>query len=90
MRRAIETGAHVEATLPMVAHRQWTLSLPRAVRLSVLKAPGLFKLVEKALVRAVWWWQRPRVVAHRGEARPRAQAVAREIDGERVGAMGED
>jgi ribosomal protein S27E len=29
-RRSIETGAHVEATLPVVAHRQWTLSVPRA------------------------------------------------------------
>lgn len=36
-RRSIETGAHVEATLPCVAHRQWTLSLPRALMLSALK-----------------------------------------------------
>ena len=57
-RRSLETGAHVEATLPVVGHRQWTLSLARTLRLWVLKEPGLFKLVEKALVRAVWWWQR--------------------------------
>jgi len=57
-RRAIETGVHVEATLPFVAHRQWTLSLPRTLRLAVVKQPSLLKLVETTLVRAVWRWQR--------------------------------
>lgn len=52
-RRAIEAGVHAEASLPMVSHRQWTLSLPRALRLVVVKEPRLFKLVERTLVRAV-------------------------------------
>jgi hypothetical protein len=55
----------VEATLPFVAHRQWTLSLPRALRLVVVKQPALLKLVETTLVRAVWRWQRA--------SRPRGQ-----------------
>ena len=38
--------------------RQWTLSLPRGLRLAVAKRPALLKLVEKALVHAVWRWQR--------------------------------
>ena len=59
-RRAVETGAHVEALLPFVAHRQWTLSLPRALRLEVVKQPLLLKQVELTLVRAVWSWQRGR------------------------------
>jgi len=29
----------------MVSHRQWTLSVPRALRLVVVKEPSLFKLV---------------------------------------------
>ena len=44
-RRALETGAHLEAVLPRVAHRQWTLSLPRplprARRLAVLQGFSL-------------------------------------------------
>jgi hypothetical protein len=35
-RRALETGIHVEALLPRVAHRQWTLSLPYSVRFGVV------------------------------------------------------
>jgi len=31
-RRAIEAGVHAEASLPMVSHRQWTLSVPKALR----------------------------------------------------------
>jgi hypothetical protein len=38
-RRAIETGAHLESVLPRVAHRQWTLSLPYALRFEVVKQP---------------------------------------------------
>ena len=57
-RRAIETGAHLEAVLPRVAHRQWTLSLPFSVRFAVVKQPALLKKLEVRLVRAVWRWQR--------------------------------
>ena len=57
-RRSIETGAHLEAVLPRVAHRQWTLSLPFSVRFAVVKQPALLKKLEVRLVRAVWRWQR--------------------------------
>ena len=57
-RRAVETALRLEAQLPEVAHRQWTLSLPRGLRLAVARRPALLKLVEKALVHAVWRWQR--------------------------------
>ena len=50
-RRALVTGVELEATLPFVAHRQWTLSLPRALRLVVVKRPALLKVVERALMR---------------------------------------
>jgi len=67
------TGAELEATLPFVAHRQWTLSLPRALRLLVVKRPALLKVVERALVKAVWRWQR-------AEAK-RLGAVGRQVGG---------
>jgi len=57
-RRAVELGEKLKAELPLVAHRQWTLSLPRPLRLAVVKQPGLLKVVEQALVRAVWRQQR--------------------------------
>ena len=59
-RRALETGAHLEAVLPRVAHRQWTLSLPMSVRFLVVKKPALLKRLEVRLVRAVWRQQRAR------------------------------
>ena len=54
----METGAHVEAVLPRVAHRQWTLSLPFRVRFEVVKRPQLLKRLEVRLVKALWRWQR--------------------------------
>ena len=57
-RRAVEVSLRLSAQLPFVAHRQWTLSLPRGLRLAVVKQPRVLKLVERALVRAVWRWQR--------------------------------
>ena len=54
----METALRLEAQLPEVAHRQWTLSVPRGLRLAVARRPSLLKLVEKALVHAVWRWQR--------------------------------
>ena len=63
-RRALDTGAHLEAVLPRVAHRQWTLSLPRSVRWAVVKKPGLLKRLEVRLVKAVWRWQRREARRH--------------------------
>ena len=54
----MEVALRLSAQLPFVAHRQWTLSLPRGLRLAVVKQPRVLKLVERALVRAVWRWQR--------------------------------
>jgi len=62
-RRAHEAAAHADAVLPKLGYRQWTLSLPRQLRWLVLKKPVLLKLVERALMRAVWRWQRHRAKA---------------------------
>ena len=53
-RRALETGLQLEEELPRVRHRQWTLSLPMAVRFQVVKQPRLLKRLEVRLVQAVW------------------------------------
>ena len=68
-RRALDAGVHLEALLPRVAHRQWTLSLPFAVRFQVVKKPKLLKRLEVRLVKAVWRWQRREARRHgaRGE-----------------------
>lgn len=57
-RRAIETGCHVEALVPHLAHRQWTLSLPFSLRVAVVKQPSLLKRLEVWLVKAIWHRQR--------------------------------
>jgi hypothetical protein len=57
-RRAVETGFHVEALVPRVAHRQWTLSVPYSVRVAVVKQPALLKRLEVWLVKAIWHCQR--------------------------------
>ena len=57
-RRAVETAAQLEAWLPEVCYRQWTLSLPVSLRWAVLRTKGLLGAVERALVRAVFRWQR--------------------------------
>jgi hypothetical protein len=57
-RRAVETGVRVEALLPRVRHRQWTLSLPFSLRFAVVKRPALLKRLERRLVWAAWCWQR--------------------------------
>ena len=56
--QTVEMSLRLNAQLSFVAHRQWTLSLPRGLRLAVVKQPRVLKLVERALVRAVWRWQR--------------------------------
>lgn len=69
-RRMEETAASCDAVLPEVAYRQWTLSLPWALRWPVVKAPQLLKQVERRLVRAVWRGQRQsaRQLGHTGPA----------------------
>ena len=57
-RRASETGLHLATVLPLVAHRQWTLSLPYSLRYSVVKRPWLLKRLEVQLVKAIWRHQR--------------------------------
>jgi hypothetical protein len=64
-RRALDTSAHLEDVLPRVAHRQWTLSLPMALRFHVVKQPILLKRLEGRLVQAVCngAWPRPQTCA---------------------------
>jgi hypothetical protein len=50
--------------LPHVGHRQWTLSLPFSLRLSVVKKPQLLKRLEVRLLQAVWRWQRREARRH--------------------------
>jgi hypothetical protein len=57
-RRALETGAHLEAVLPRVARRQWASSLPGSLRFRVVKSPALLKHLELRLVKALWRLQR--------------------------------
>ena len=57
-RRSVETAAHLVGWLPAVGYRQWTLSLPVKLRWVVLRTRGLLGVVERALVRAVFRWQR--------------------------------
>lgn len=57
-RRAVETGVRLEALLPRVRHRQWTVSLPFSLRFLMLKRPRLLRALEARLVHAVWRWQR--------------------------------
>jgi hypothetical protein len=59
-RRAHETALHLNEVLPRVAFRQWTLSLPFALRFAVVKEPKLLRAVERCLVRAISRWQRAR------------------------------
>ncbi len=57
-RRAHETALHLLEVMPAVAYRQWTLSLPAALRWLVVKNPKLLRQLERCLVRAIFRWQR--------------------------------
>jgi hypothetical protein len=57
-RRAEETAAHCGAVLPEVDFRQWTVSLPWALRWPVLRKPTLLTATSRRLVEAIWRWQR--------------------------------
>ncbi len=46
--------------LPQVAFRQWTLSVPFALRFLLVKEPKLLRKVERRLVEAIFRWQRQR------------------------------
>jgi hypothetical protein len=57
-RRSHQTAAHLGEVLPRVPYRQWTLSIPFALRWALVKRPGLFGAIERKLVRAILRWQR--------------------------------
>ena len=57
-RRAHQTQAHLMEVLPKVGFRQWTLSLPFALRWPVVKAPKLLRALERCLTRAIFRAQR--------------------------------
>jgi hypothetical protein len=57
-RRSHQTAAHLGEVLPRVPYRQWTLSIPFALRWALVKRPGLFGAIERRLVRAILRWQR--------------------------------
>ena len=59
-RRAHEAEAHLDDVLPKVAFRQWTLSVPYALRWVLVKDVKLLRAVERNLTRAVFRWQRQR------------------------------
>ncbi len=59
-RRAHETALHLDEVLPCVGLRQWTLSVPFALRFLLVKEPKLLRRLERRLVEAVFRWQRRR------------------------------
>lgn len=59
-RGAHETALHLSEALPQVPYRQWTLSLPGALRWPLVKDASLLRAVERQLVRAISRWQRAR------------------------------
>ncbi len=59
-RRAHETALHLDEVLPRVGFRQWTLSVPFALRFLLVKEPKLLRKLERRLVEAVFRWQRRR------------------------------
>jgi hypothetical protein len=75
-RRAEETAAHCGEVLPWVGYRQWTLSVPRALRWAVVKRPKLLKKVERRLLQSVFRWQRQRAKQLGALGEMRSGAVA--------------
>lgn len=59
-RRAHETALHLNEVLPMAPFRQWTLSVPFALRFLLVKEPKLLRKVERRLMEAIFRWQRHR------------------------------
>src|SRR5438045_1950438 len=52
-RRAHETALHLDEVLPRVGFRQWTLSVPFALRFLLVKEPKLLRRVERRLAEAI-------------------------------------
>jgi hypothetical protein len=75
-RRAEETAAHCGEVLPWVGYRQWTLSVPYALRWAVVKRPKLLKRVERRLLQSVFRWQRQRAKQLGAQGGLRGGAVA--------------
>jgi hypothetical protein len=59
-RRAHETALHLGEVLPRVPFRQWTVTVPFAVRFLLVKEPKLLRKVERRMVEAIFRWQRHR------------------------------
>jgi len=59
-RRAHETALHLDEVLPKVAFRQWTVTVPFALRFLLVKEPKLLRKVERRVVEAIFRWQRHR------------------------------
>ena len=75
-RRAHDTAVHlVERVLPRAAYRQWTLSLPIAVRFALARDARLLSEVLGLFVRALFAFQR-RTARQLGVSRPLTGAVA--------------
>ena len=60
-RRMADTAAHlVTHVMPVAPYRQWTLSLPRKIRLLVIRNPKLLTRVLSLFLRAIFTYQRRR------------------------------
>lgn len=60
-RRMADTASHlVDHVLPVAPYRLWTLSLPRSIRLRVVRDPDLLTKVLSVLLRTVFAYQRLR------------------------------
>ena len=60
-RRMADTAAHlVDNVMPVAPYRQWTLSLPRKIRLLVIRNPKLLTRVLALFLRAIFTYQRRR------------------------------
>ena len=75
-RRAHETAAHLMEVLPKIAYRQWTLSLPFALRWPVVKQPKLLRALERCLTRAIFRAQRARAKKLGKRGKPQCGAVS--------------
>ena len=80
-KRSALTAAHLcDAVLPVCPYRQWTLSLPYALRLRLIRDGTLFTKVIRTFVRTVFSWQRRKATSAR-EAKGRAKMPRHEAQG---------